>query len=126
MKSNNRSGQLLEELINRKGETKVQFAEAINVTPGMVSQWISGYRNPFSNQSTITKIAEHFNISADYLLGIDTPAVDAEMNEYLIELKNRSEMRMMFKTLKGATKKDIEQAVAIVETLKKQSKKENE
>lgn len=123
MVNNNRSGKLLAELIERKGETKSQLADAMGVTPPLVSQWLGGYRNPFSNQNTIMKMAEHFNVSADYLLGIDTPAVDAEINEYLAELKNRSEMRAVFKALKGATKRDIELAAAIIETIKKQNEK---
>ena len=40
-------------------------------------------------------------------------------NEYLEELKNRPEMRMLFSLAKGATKEDIEQAVKIIEALKK-------
>lgn len=126
MKNNNRSGALLAELIDRKGETQAQFADAMGIAPSQVSQWISGYRNPFSNRSTITKIAEHFNVSADYLLGITESATsDEELNEILLELKNRPELRMLFKTTRGTSRADIERTMAIVEGLKKQSEKNN-
>ena len=39
--------------------------------------------------------------------------------EYLEELKNRSELRMLFSLTKGATKEDVEKAVRIIEALKK-------
>ena len=44
---------------------------------------------------------------------------DIELQEYLEELKNRSEMRMLFSLAKGATKEDVMQAVKIIEALKK-------
>ena len=43
---------------------------------------------------------------------------DEELQEYLEELKNRSEMRMLFSLAKGATKEDVEKAVKIIEALK--------
>lgn len=43
---------------------------------------------------------------------------DIELQEYLEELKNRSEMRMLFKSLKGTTKEDVERTVKIIEALK--------
>lgn len=44
---------------------------------------------------------------------------DIELQEYLEELKNRSEMRMLFSLAKGATKEDVMRAVKIIEALKK-------
>ena len=43
---------------------------------------------------------------------------DEDLQEYLEELKNRSEMRMLFSLAKGATKEDVEKAVKIIEALK--------
>ncbi|MDI9487215.1 MAG: helix-turn-helix transcriptional regulator [Bacillota bacterium] len=48
-----------------------------------------------------------------------------ELTEYLEELKNRSEMRMLFKTVRGATKKDVEAAVRIIEALKDRNGRNN-
>lgn len=45
---------------------------------------------------------------------------DEELTDYLEELKNRSEMRILFKLAKGATKEDVEQAVKIIEALRKE------
>ena len=45
---------------------------------------------------------------------------DAELNEYLEELKNREECRMLFSLAKGATKEDVMRAVAIIEALRRE------
>jgi hypothetical protein len=39
--------------------------------------------------------------------------------ELLTELRDRPEMRMLFKLAKGATREDVEQAVKIIEALRK-------
>lgn len=68
---------------------------------------------------TLKKISEYFNVSVDHLLGNEQkPDADAELTEYLEYLKNRPEMRMLFSTLKGATKEDVEKAVRIIEALR--------
>lgn len=69
-------------------------------------------------------IADILDTTPEYLNGEvdqkEKPAVndDDELNEYLEELKNRSEMRMLFSLAKGATKKDVEDAVRIIEALR--------
>lgn len=69
------------------------------------------------------RIAEYFNVSVDYLLGNEqkgNPLVnqDQELTEYLEELKNREDLRMLFSLAKGATKEDVMQAVKIIEALR--------
>lgn len=68
---------------------------------------------------TLSKIADYFNVSVDYLLGNDVKAVnnDLELSEYLEELRTRPEMRMIFQLAKNATKEDVEKAVKIIEAL---------
>ncbi|MBQ7336061.1 MAG: hypothetical protein IJW92_06280, partial [Clostridia bacterium] len=41
-----------------------------------------------------------------------------ELNELLQELKTRPEMRMLFSLAKGATKEDVELAVAIIQRMR--------
>ena len=76
------------------------------------------------NGDTLQKVADYFNVSIDYLLEKEeektSPAdltEDEKLNIYLEELKNRKEMRMLFKLASGATKEDVEKAVAIIEAL---------
>lgn len=43
---------------------------------------------------------------------------DQEFTEFLEQLRNRSEMRMLFSVSKNASKEDVEKAVAIIEALR--------
>lgn len=80
----------------------------------------------------VAKIADYFNVSTDYLLGktevrnyeetarkcmLRTPEEEQELNEYLEQVHNDPNLRMMFKLTKGATKADVEKAVEIIKTL---------
>ncbi len=51
---------------------------------------------------------------------------DDELTEYLDELHNRPEMKMLFKVAKKATKEDVEKAVKIIEMFKKDSSNEDD
>ena len=106
------------ELMNKHGETQVDLANLLGITKDAVSKWKTGRNKAYENKKYINKIAEHYNVSADYLLGIPQ-SDDSELNDYLMELKSRPEMRTLFKVSKNATKEDVEQAVKIIEALKK-------
>jgi transcriptional regulator with XRE-family HTH domain len=75
-------------------------------------------------------IAHALQVDPDWLLGISdkkelntwinaTVNNDPELNAYLEDLRTRPEMRMLFSVAKGATKEDVEKAVAIIEALRK-------
>nr|DAP48641.1 MAG TPA: Repressor protein CI [Caudoviricetes sp.] len=49
------------------GLNQVEFAKIFNVTKQTVSNWENGNRNPDS--ATLSKIADYFEVSVDYLLG---------------------------------------------------------
>ena len=87
------------------------------------------YENGSSEPSNemLSKIADYFGVTVDYLLGREeksSPSAavsteDEELMEYLEELKTRPEMRMLFSLSKNATKQDVEDAVRIIEALRK-------
>ncbi len=95
-------------------------AKELGISSGSVTSWKNG---AIPHPTTLKKIADYFDVSVDYLLGKEKPAVteDDELVEYLEELKNRPEMRMLFSLAKGATKEDVERAVAIIEALRMNS-----
>ena len=74
-------------------------------------------------QSKIKALANALQTTASQLMG-DTenkPLVnnDEELTDYLEELKNRKELRMLFSISKNCTKEEVEQAVRIIEALHK-------
>ena len=57
---------LREERLNL-GLNQVEFAKIFNVTKQTVSNWENGNRNPDS--ATLSKLADYFGVTVDYLLG---------------------------------------------------------
>lgn len=65
-------------------------------------------------------MAAIFGVNPVWLMGFEEPNKDdTDISEILEELKNRSEMKMLFSVAKGATKEDIMRAVTIIEALRK-------
>ena len=110
-------------------ELQVQHKKKIDLTDhlGMVSSafgnWISGRNSSYKKY--IHAIAEFLGVSVEYLRGETDkkkkPLIneDEELTDYLEELKNRSEMRMLFSVTSKCTKEEVEQAVRIIEALRK-------
>lgn len=68
-----KSDRLLE-LIREKNVTQRQVAEAIDVSPGVLSNYLSDKKGP--GYETLIKIARYFGVSTDYLLGYDERACE--------------------------------------------------
>ncbi|MGG1339920.1 helix-turn-helix transcriptional regulator [Bacillus toyonensis] len=56
--------------------TQEQFATAVGITKASISKFENGIKTP--SRETIEKIADHFNVTTDYLLG---RSEDPELNE---------------------------------------------
>ena len=102
---------------HKKGTSPTAVVEALHMGRGCVTNWKKGM---VPRDTTIAKLAEYLEVSPGYFFepGTETASSD-ELSEYLEELKSRPEMRMLFSLAKGATKEDVEQAVAIIEALRK-------
>lgn len=110
---------LIENLCKEKGTNITAMCKAANISRAPLTELKMG-RSKTLSSATLSKIAAYFGVSVDYLLGNEEkPLVngDEELTEYLEELKNRPEMKMLFSLTKGATKEDVEKAVKIIETL---------
>jgi transcriptional regulator with XRE-family HTH domain len=114
--------QRLSELMQSSGMTKYRLSKLAGCSATTVTNWLSGKE---ITPTYLQRVSEIFNVTTDFLLGSeqkekpDLSEEEAELNEYLEELKNRPECRMLFKLAKGATKEDVEQAVKIIEALRK-------
>lgn len=96
--------------------TQEELSRKLNMSKSAISMYESGVRKP--NFETLETIADIFNVDINTLMD-KKPSNNDELQEYLEELKNRPEMRMLFSVSKNATKEDVEQAVKIIEALKK-------
>lgn len=54
-------------LLKVRGETQVEFAEAIGVSQERVSGWLTGKRG--ISTGNLVRAADHFDVTTDWLLG---------------------------------------------------------
>ena len=117
--------QKIRQLAKSKGVTLPYLCQCIGKRANFLSDVKLGNASISSNELAI--IADKLNTTVEYLTGeTDNPANSEpdsqsesdELTEYLTELKTRPEMRMLFSLAKGATKKDVEDAVRIIEALR--------
>ena len=66
----------LKKLRALKKLSQKDFAQALKVSQQTVASWESGRTEPSHN--ALNEIADYFNVSADYLLGRDAPALSDE------------------------------------------------
>lgn len=59
----------LKQLRIEKGLGQVELANALGVSKGVISLWENGLREP--SMSSLIVIAKYFNVSIDYLVGIE-------------------------------------------------------
>ena len=125
-----------EELCRSIGSSPTAVALELGFSNATATKWKKGST---PNGTTLHKIADYFGVSVDSLLCEDNvnikfdlqsfgenkkaPSAEAneadELNELLEELKTRPEMRMLFSLAKGATKEDVELAVAVIERMRR-------
>ena len=111
----------LKEICDAKGTTPTTVAKAIGISTGNVSRWKNGV-NP--KLPILRKLSDYLDVPIEALTGEEIPernAADrvesAELVEYLDQLRERPEMRMLFSVAKDANKKDIEAIVRFIESL---------
>ncbi len=112
--------QTLKRLMDREGLSNYQLAKELDCHQTSVKNWLCGSK---PQKLMLKNIADYFGVSVDYLLGNDQKekapidVVDEDLRDYLDELRNRPEMRMLFSTTKTATKAQIEAIVKMVEEM---------
>jgi transcriptional regulator with XRE-family HTH domain len=60
-------GDILGKLLQERGVTAYKLAIELNISQSLISQWKHNKQVP--NGENLSKIANYFNVSADYLLG---------------------------------------------------------
>ena len=112
----------IKELCEKKGVRGATMSREIGLSPNLMTELKSGRKKGLSAKSA-EKIARYFGVSVAYLLGEEEPPVpslvngDPELTDYLQQLSERSEMRMLFHVTKNATREQIEAIVKMVESL---------
>ena len=104
-----------------RGITKTFIAQSLGRSPTLCQDWKQQKSQP--NDAQLREVARILGTSTAYLRGeTDDPAPlgarDAEMEELLTTLREREDMRMLFKLAKDASPEDVRQAVRIIEAIR--------
>lgn len=109
----------LARLRRERGLTQAELAARLGISKSAVSMYERGNREP--ELDLLEKMADVFGVSVNALLGrAEDELVNADpaLTEYLEQLRDRPELRMLFSLTKSATKEDVEAAVKIIEALR--------
>jgi transcriptional regulator with XRE-family HTH domain len=109
--------EIVDPIREQKGIKKGAFCRAIGVHPNMYGNYRNG---AVPSYAVIEATEKYLGIRfADYEKCEEEAEETDELTELLEELRNREDMRMLFKLAKGATPDDVRQAVKIIEALRK-------
>jgi len=109
-----------EKLRASKGITKKFIAQALGRSATICQDWKQRKSQPSEEQLKV--VAEILGTSPAYLMGEDVQAdtaLDDELMELLTTLREREDMRMLFKVIEGASPEDVRQAAKIIEALRR-------
>ena len=114
----------IKELCEERGIKGGKMCVDLGLSKSLMTDLKAGRKKGISAE-TAQKIADYFGVSMERVMSgkAKEPASgelangDAELTAYLEELKNRSEMRMLFHTFAGATKEQIEAIVKAWEAM---------
>ena len=111
-------GERLSVLRKGAGLTQAELAKKLGISKSSVSMYECGNREP--EFDLLEKMADCFQVDMNVLLGRTEPLVnnDPELTAYLEALRDRPEMRALFRLPKNATREDVETAVTILEALR--------
>ncbi len=101
-------------LRRQAGLSQQALADATGLSRSAVGMYETGKREP--DIETLRLLSEFFGVDMNTLTSPES-AQNAELAELLEALRNRDEMRMLFKLAKDATPDDVRKAVKIIEAL---------
>lgn len=113
------------QLCDDKGVTGHKMCKDLGLSPNLVSELKYGKRKGLHSDNA-KKIADYFNVSVSYLIGEsdfekkEDITNEDELYELLTELKNRTEMRLLFNLTKDASKADVLRAIKIIKALREE------
>lgn len=84
----------LAEARTRKGYTQQQIADFLDCNRATITNYENGKRTP--DVDTIVKLAKHYEVSADYLLGITNAKIQDDTVQFISKHTNLPDMAITF------------------------------
>ena len=124
------------ELCHKKGVSPTRATVEIGLSRTIGTKWKTTGATP--QGETLSKIADYFGVSVDYLLGNEQKEkapvedegrfkegelirLDADSMEILRAVRERPDMKILFSVTKNVTPEDLKKAIKIVEAFKEDS-----
>lgn len=112
------------DLINKNNINQKILASEIGITEATLSRNLNGVHEP--KGEVILKIANYFNVSADYLLGkTNEPTYKTQVIDIQPDGVAKTQMEFL-KKIEELDVKDIEQVMDYIDFLKSKERKTNE
>ena len=110
----------IEALLRERGISGSKLSADLGMSRSFMTELRKG-RAKGVNAETAARIAGYLGVTTDYLLGkSEQPGPvngDEELTEYLQELRERPDKRMLFSVTKNATKAQVEAIVRMIEEM---------
>lgn len=110
-----------ETLLKSRGITKTHIARSLGRSATLCQDWKQQKSQP--NEQQLREVARILGTTPAYLRGetdvVSPDAQDDELASLLSSLREREDMRMLFKLAQDASPDDVRQAVKIIEALRK-------
>ena len=110
-----------EALLKARGVTKAFIARSLGRSATLCQDWKQQKSQPSDAQ--LREVARILDTTPAYLCGetdeVSPDAGNEEMAQLLSSLREREDMRMLFKLAQDASPEDVRQAVKIIEALRR-------
>lgn len=124
----------LKQLRTENNVLQKEIAEKLKITTSAYGFYEQGKRTP--DADTLNKIAELYNVSIDYLLGRTnirdsadkiTKSLndDPELSEFWNALKDRDDLKLLFKQTKEMSPNDIKKIIRIIKAIEDEEDRNN-
>lgn len=104
-------------LFESSGMTDKDIEEALNLPRGVIYKWGIGKNKSYKR--FIPEIAKYFNVSADYLMGLDSPYAGIKKDLIQKDEAVSSAKQKLLDALDGLSDSQLEKLIGIIEEAKK-------
>lgn len=122
-------GEKLKKLRTDNRMTQQELAKILKISSSTIGMYEQNRRSP--DIETLKKIAQYFNVSIDYLVDnsntqnsydskdkiSESVNDDPELSEFWNELKDREELKLLFKQTRELSPNDIKKIIKIIKAI---------
>lgn len=104
-------------LFESSGMTDKDIEEALNLPRGVIYKWGIGKNKSYKR--FIPEIAKYFNVSADYLMGLDSPSAGIKKDPIPKDEAVRTAKQKLLDSVDGMSDEQLEKLLGLIEEAKK-------